>query len=164
MVWKQNFFFSTNEKIERNIEKLVNHLNAKKNEMNEQFEIPDSILVKYIYDDINQLENKFKDIFKKRKLEIENIDNMLNQFENDRLNTTENYIGKLKKDLNEIGYILDYEVEELIKEKILELKKIYDEKKSHLKEFFLDLEKKEKTLKKRRFGRWWIIFSQRRYN
>ena len=47
MVWRQNFFKSIDEKIERNIEKLVSQLKAKKNEMNEQFEKPDDILVKF---------------------------------------------------------------------------------------------------------------------
>ena len=146
MVWRQNFFKSIDEKIERNIEKLVSQLKAKKNEMNEQFEIPDDILVKFIYNDINQVEFKYKDIFKKRKFDIENIYNMLNKFEEDRLYTSENYIGKLKKDLNEIGYFLEYEVDELIKERLVELNKLYNEKKSYFKEFFEDIEKKETIL------------------
>ena len=71
MVWKENFFMTTDEKIDRNIEKLINQLNDKKNEMNEQFEIADNILVKYFYDDNKHVENKFKDIFSKRLLDNE---------------------------------------------------------------------------------------------
>ncbi len=128
MVWRTNFYLTTDEKVERNLEKLTNLLNQSKNEMNEQFEKPDNIVVKYVMEDVKRVENKYKEIFKKRKLDIDNIKNMVNNFEDERLFTSQNYIIKLKKDLNEIGYILDYEVEELFKEKIEELNKLNESK------------------------------------
>jgi len=146
MVWRTNFYLTTDEKVERNLEKLTNLLNQSKNEMNEQFEKPDNIVVKYVMEDVKRVENKYKEIFKKRKLDIDNIKNMVNNFEDERLFTSQNYIIKLKKDLNEIGYILDYEVEELFKEKIEELNKLNESKKLNLNNFFNDLEKSEKLL------------------
>ncbi len=145
-VWKENYFNQMDEKSTRNLEKLRRELLNTKSHMNEQFEKPDNILVKYNYQDIDEVESAYIKIFENRKIEIAFTRKQINSIEKERKRVSETYISNLKKNLNDIGYILIGEVEDLINEKKKNFKEFHERKTKENQQCFEELESSESVL------------------
>jgi len=134
------------EKSVRHIEKLKKDLFNTKSQMNEQFEKPDNVLVTYVYSNIDDVESAYIKIFENRKVEISYTRKQLNNIEKERIKVSDSYIVNLKRELNEIGYILIGEVDDFINNKIKEFKEFYEKKAKENVNIFKELESSETVL------------------
>ena len=145
-VWKETYYTQMDEKSVRHIEKLKKDLFNTKSQMNEQFEKPDNVLVTYVYSNIDDVESAYIKIFENRKVEISYTRKQLNNIEKERIKVSDSYIVNLKRELNEIGYILIGEVDDFINNKIKEFKEFYEKKAKENVNIFKELESSETVL------------------
>jgi golgin subfamily A member 4 len=145
-VWKKNYLSTIDDRIKRKIDSLKDHLDRTKHEINSQFNKPNEELLTLLWSDINKIELIYNQITLKRNDEIQNIKNQITEQDSECMKTVENTIINLQKKLIEIGFKLDYECEEISKEKFAEKNEYFRRKEEMYEHLFLNITEGEKLL------------------
>jgi len=147
-VWKNSYFLSIDDKKQRNVDNINSYLELDQKSISDQQEYSFKNYEKLKLADILNIEVETKNSINKRKVEIEKKKISSIKLEKERRRTTLNYIATYKKDLNNIGYILITEVDDLIQ---MEEKEFFDyvsEKEKETNNFYINLENNEKEFEK----------------
>lgn len=114
---KINFLNSLEDKIKRKFDVLQAKLKNSKLEIDNQLNKTDDELISLILRDVDYLQIIHKNILNGRQDDINNSKKIVEQFSQDSLVTIDNYIKQLKKDLIDIGFMLDIEIDHICLEK-----------------------------------------------
>lgn len=145
-VLKINFLNSLEDKIKRKFDMLHAKLKNSKTEMENQINKTDDELINLVLRDIEYMQIIHKNILNARDDDIANSAKIVEQYNQDSIITIDNYIKQLKKDLYDIGFVLDTEIEEICREKALEKQKYFESKKQECKILFDQIKADEQFL------------------
>lgn len=135
-ILKNNFINTLEDKIKRKFDVLHAKLKNSKLELDNQLNKTDDELISLILRDIDYLQIIHRNILNNREDDINNARKTIEQFNQDSLLTIDNYIIQLKKDLIDIGFMLDTEIDQICFEKRHEKEKYFQNKYSECESFF----------------------------
>ena len=135
-VLKLNFLNSSDDKIKRKFDVLQSKLKLSKSEIDNQFSKSDEDLIKLFLRDIDYIQIIHKNTINSRQDDINNTIITVDQFNDDSILTVDNYINQLKKDLIDIGFMLDSEIEEICDGKKEEKNEYFEKKKFERENIF----------------------------
>jgi len=116
-ILKNNFLNTLDDKIKRKFDVLQAKLKNSKLEIDNQLNKTDEDLINLILRDIDYLQIIHRNILNTRQDDINNANKTIDQFNQDSLITIDNYIKQLRKDLIDVGFMLDTEIEQICTEK-----------------------------------------------
>jgi hypothetical protein len=126
---KSNFLNALDDKINRKFDVLQSKLKNSKKDLENQLNKTDDELIAMFLRDIDYLQLIQRNILNGRQDDITNAIKTVQEFNQDSVITIDNYILQLKKDLIDIGFMLDVEIDEICLERRIEKEKYFEKKK-----------------------------------
>ena len=144
--WKKQFTSETENNVKDNINNLKDDLKNTQNEVYSKFLMKDEELVKLIQFDIDNITNFYYDVLKHRDKNIEICLKFIMKLLGDCFKKVNVKIAQLGKQLDEIGFLREEEIQKVTDDKKLYIKNLIDQKNSYYTRIINEIKDSEKEL------------------